>query len=86
MIGLQYVAPIADKWSLSLRGDVGGFGVGSDFTWQAWAGVRRQNTDKFSWYLGYRAISFDYEEGSGLNYQHYDLLQHGPAAGIAISF
>jgi hypothetical protein len=86
MIGLQYVAPIADKWSLSLRGDVGGFGVGSDFSWHAWAGARRQNTESFSWYLGYRALASDYEEGSGPNLQHYDLLQHGPVAGIAISF
>jgi hypothetical protein len=86
LIGLQYVAPFADKWSLSLRGDVGGFGVGSEFIWQAWAGARRQNTESFSWYLGYRALGYDYEDGSGLSFQHYDLVQHGPVAGIAFTF
>lgn len=26
---------LTDRWSLRLAGDVGGFGVGSDFTWAA---------------------------------------------------
>jgi hypothetical protein len=86
LIGLQYVAPFADKWSYSLRGDIGGFGVGSDFTWQAFAVLRRQNTERFGWYLGYRALGYDYEDGNGMNYQRYDLTQQGPLAGIAISF
>jgi hypothetical protein len=86
LIGLQYVAPFADKWSFSLRGDVGGFGVGSDFTWQAWAVLRRQNSENFGWYFGYRALGYDYEEGSGLSYQRYDMVQHGPGAGVAFSF
>jgi hypothetical protein len=86
MIGLAYAVPFAGKWSYSLRGDIGGFGVGSDLSWQLLTAVRRQNTDRFGWYLGYRAIGFDYQDGSGRNFQRYNLTQQGPLAGIAISF
>jgi len=85
LIGLAYAVPFAGKWSYSLRGDIGGFGVGSDLTWQVLTTVRRQNTDRFGWYLGYRAIGFDYEDGRGRNYQRYDLTHQGPLAGITIS-
>jgi hypothetical protein len=86
LIGLAYATPFAGKWTYSLRADIGGFGFGSDLTWHVLTTLRRQNTDRFSWYVGYRAISFDYEDGEGINFQRYDLTQQGPVAGIAISF
>lgn len=86
LIGLHYKSQLDDKWSLSLRGDIGGFGVGSDLTLHGWATLVRQQTPTFSWYLGYRYISYDYETGSGVNFQRYDLSQHGPGAGVAWSF
>jgi hypothetical protein len=86
LLGLAYAVPFAGKWTYSLRGDIGGFGVGSNLSWQLLTVVRRQNTDRFGWYLGYRALGFDYEDGQGKNYQHYDLTQQGPLAGVAFSF
>jgi hypothetical protein len=86
LLGLAYAVPFADKWTYSLRGDIGGFGVGSDLTWQVLTAVRRQNSERFGWYVGYRALGYDYEDGKGAHYQHYDLTQQGPLAGIAISF
>jgi hypothetical protein len=86
MIGLHYRAPLAGKWAFSLRGDVGGFGVGSDLTLHGWATLVRQNTEAFSWFFGYRFISYDYETGSGLGFERYDLQQHGPGIGVAWSF
>jgi hypothetical protein len=86
LLGVQYAVPFAGKWTYSLRGDIGGFGVGSNLTWQLFTAVRRQNTDTFGWYLGYRALGYDYEDGSGRNYQRYDLTQQGPLAGISFSF
>ena len=85
LAGLNYVVPIGGKWTHTLRGDVGGFGVGSDLTWHMITTFRRQNTDRFAWYVGYRVIAFDYEDGSGRNYQHYDLTQQGPSVGVARS-
>lgn len=86
LVGLNYEIPISGKWRYALRGDIGGFGFGSDFTWHALTKVTYQQSDRFSWYVGYRAIAYDYEEGKGLNYQNYDLVQHGPGAGVAFSF
>jgi len=86
LVGVAYSTQISDKWSLNLRGEVGGFGVGSDLTLHGLAKVVRQNSDSFSWYFGYRYIAYDYETGSGINYQRYDLQQHGPGIGIALSF
>jgi hypothetical protein len=87
MVGLQYVMPIgAGKWSYSLRADYGGFGVGSNQTWHVLTAFRRQNTERFGWFVGYRVLSYDYEDGSGSGFQRYDLTQQGPMAGINISF
>ena len=86
LVGLQYRAPLGGKWSLSLRGDIGGFGVGSDLTLHGWMTFMRRNNEKFSWYVGYRYIGYDYETGRGINRQRYDLQQHGPGVGLALSF
>jgi hypothetical protein len=86
LVGLNYEIPVSGKWRFTLRGDVGGFGVGSDLTWHALTKLSYQQSQRFSWYLGYRAIAYDYEDGEGRNYQHYDLVQHGPGAGIAFAF
>jgi len=86
LIGLNYEVPVSSRWRYTLRGDVGGFGFGSDLTWHALTKFTYQQSQSFSWYLGYRAIAYDYEEGQGRNFQNYDLLQHGPGAGIAFSF
>jgi len=86
LVGLSYEAPVGGEWSLNLRGEVGGFGVGSDLTLHGWAKFVRRNSETFSWFVGYRYIGYDYETGSGANFQRYDLQQHGPGAGIAWSF
>jgi hypothetical protein len=86
LIGLNYDIPVSSRVRFTVRGDIGGFGVGSDLTWHALTKFTYQQSDRFSWYLGYRAIAYDYEDGKGRNYQNYDLVQHGPGAGIAFAF
>lgn len=86
LVGLNYEIPVSGKWRFTLRGDIGGFGVGSDLTWHALTKFTYEQSDRFNWYLGYRAIAYDYEDGSGRNFQNYDLVQHGPGAGIAFHF
>ena len=86
LIGMQYSVPVGEKWTYSLRGDVGGFGVGSKFTWHMATVLRRQVNDRFDWYVGYRVIAYDYSEGSGSDRLHYDMTQHGPGIGVAFSF
>ncbi len=35
LIGGRYLWRFADGWNIIARGDIGGFGVGSDFSWHA---------------------------------------------------
>ena len=81
---------MAPGQNLSLRGDVGGFDVGSEFSWQMIATYDFQLcvTDRYAidGYLGYRALSVDYSEGSGANRYEYDAVQHGPVIGATVRF
>jgi hypothetical protein len=86
MLGVALAVPFAGTWTYSFRYDFGGFGVGSELTTQLLTTVRHQNSEKFSWYLGYRALSYDYEDGRGADYQRYHLTQQGPLAGVSFSF
>lgn len=84
LVGLRMSFPIGEKWTYNLRGDIGG--GGSDLTWHVASTVRRKVNDSFDWYLGYRVLSYDYSDGTGPNFQHYELMQHGPGVGVAFTF
>ena len=89
-VGLRFRQQLMPGHELMLRGDVGGFGVGSDFTWQVIATYDFQMCTCSGYvvdgYLGYRALSVDYEQGSGNNKYVYDVLQHGPVLGVTVRF
>jgi hypothetical protein len=90
LVGGRIRYELAPGHQLSLRGDVGGFGVGSDFSWQAIAAYgwdfARCNGITFSGVLGYRALYVDYEQGEGRRRYEFDMLQHGPVVGISMRF
>src|SRR5688572_26868627 len=56
----------------------GGFGVSSDFMWDALGGVGYEFNQTFSAVLGYRGTGVDFEEDGFV----YDVVQHGPIAGL----
>lgn len=56
IIGLRWLWGFSDRWSLKLRGDIGGFGVGSDFAWQAAGLIDWQPFKYVSFIGGYRAL------------------------------
>lgn len=86
VIGAQYSWPFADQWSLNLRGDVGGFGIGSDFAWQAIATLRWHFSPRTGVGLAYRHLDMDYEDGKGDNRFLYDVATSGPALGVIFTF
>ncbi len=57
---------------------IGGFGIGSDFMWDAWAGLGYQWTRTFGTVLGYRYLDVDYDKDEFL----YDVAQQGMILGI----
>jgi len=86
LVGVHVIAPFAERWWVALHGDIGGFGVGSEFSWQAYADVGFRASDLVSVVLGFRAIDIDYESGSGDDLFRYDMLMSGPQLGVAFRF
>jgi hypothetical protein len=78
--------PLAEKWSLVARGDIGGFDVSSKFFWQAqlYAVYRLSPGAAFS--FGYRAFGDDYESGSGTDRFLYNVTTFGPVIRFAFNF
>ncbi len=85
-VGALVTLPINDAWSLTLRGDVGGFGIGSDFSWNAIVRADWHFGDSAAALFGYRVLDIDYESGSGADLFLYDVTQSGPIAGLAWRF
>ncbi|MBL9147860.1 MAG: hypothetical protein JNM94_04130 [Phycisphaerae bacterium] len=84
-IGLRMDIGITDNWNVGFRGDIGGFGTGSDFAWQAFGGLGyRFNFETWSMNLfaGYRAIGQDYTD-DGFT---WDVVTHGPMMGLSFAF
>ena len=71
-----------DRLSLTGYGDIGGFGVGSDFTWQAIAALDWRVSEKSSASVGYRWIQIDYDAGRA----NIDLNMSGPIIGASLRF
>ena len=71
-----------EKWFLTALGDIGGFGVGSDLTWQAFGAVGYNWSKTISTSIGYRVIYEDYQDGGFV----YDVTQQGVFAGLGIHF
>lgn len=84
IVGLRYNYAFTDKWSLQLYGDIGGFGVSSDFTWQGLALIDYQPWKNVAFVAGYRGIGTDYETGSGTDRFTFDATVHGPLIGVDI--
>jgi len=82
IFGLRWILGISEKWSFRLRGDVGGFGVGSNLALQGTAIFDWQAFRHVSFLGGYRALYQDYEEGSGPELFKYEAILHGPVLGI----
>ena len=85
-VGLRLRADLGKNFLLALRGDLGGFGVGSDFSWNASVVLGYKFTRLISAYVGYRALSVDYEDGSGDDRFVFDVIMHGPMIGLGFHF
>jgi hypothetical protein len=67
-------APLGNKWSVALYGDIGGAGIGSDITWQGIATVNYDIKRKMRLGVGWRYFKVNYDHGDFL----YDVGQSGP--------
>jgi hypothetical protein len=85
-VGLRLRHELAPGRELQFLGDIGGFGVGSDLTWQLFAGY---SFDFAVWQstlhgvVGYRALAVDYSQDNATNKNNLDLILHGPVVGLS---
>ena len=77
---------IKGKWLLQFRGDIGGFGLGSNFSWQLQAYVGYRFSKLFQTSIGYRYISIDYDKGEGTDRFVYDVDTYGPVIRFGFNF
>jgi len=77
---------IKDKWIAQLRMDAGGFGIGSDFTWQLQANVGYRFSPLFQTTIGYRYIGIDYDKGDGVDRFLYDIDTYGFVVRFGFNF
>ena len=87
IIGAKVVHPFSEKWHMQANADIGGFGVESDFTWSTTA-VTGVDFSLFKHpataYFGYRAIGWDFSDGTGSDEFIWDVVMHGPIVGFSL--
>lgn len=77
------------EWlSFELRGDIGGFGIGSasDLTWNLYGIFDVKPWEHVSFKLGYRYWNIDYEHGNGFDEFGLTGEIHGPWVGLTVYF
>jgi len=87
IVGLQLRTPENGKrWHAQVYSEIGGFGVGSTFTWQIFPTVGVNLSKAASIEFGYRWLDINYSTGENLTLFKYDVLSQGPAMGFAFRF
>jgi hypothetical protein len=86
IVGLTLRSSRAHRVHAQVYTEIGGFGAGSDLTWQIFPTVGWSFTDRFSLQVGYRWLDLDYETGDGNDRFAWDVLTQGPVGGLAFRF
>jgi hypothetical protein len=85
-VGFRMRHQFASGGELQFLGDIGGFGAGSDLTWQLFGGYSFdfaicQTT--LHGVLGYRALAVDYSQTDRGFKNNLDVVMHGPVVGLS---
>lgn len=82
VIGLRVGYAATERVTLNASANIGGFGAGSAFTWEAYAGANYAFTERVSAELGYRYLSIDYEADG----KEIDMQMFGPFTALIVKF
>jgi hypothetical protein len=82
LVGMRGHIDIADGFGVTGLFDVGGFGLGADFTWQTLATLDYEISEGIALRTGFRAIGINYTE-NGVEVQ---LNWIGPIVGATFRF
>ena len=88
VVGFRWTYPINEKWSVRFRGDIGGFGIASNFTAAVETVALYDITDVWQLKMSFKSLWVDYEEGTKgtANYFSYDTANFGPIIAITYKF
>ncbi len=81
-VGVKIRHQLNERWFCALAAEVGGFGISSDFTWQAMASVGYKINDCWALVASYRHQYVDYTDGGIV----YDVNVGGPLIGLIYNF
>ena len=81
-VGGRFRIPLGVDWNLQLRGDIGGFGVGSDLALNALIGLGWEVSDSVAIASAYRFLDTDFDDNGFI----YDIAMSGLALGVVIQF
>jgi hypothetical protein len=84
LVGLRFQRYLSEKFWVNIRGDVGGFGAGSDLSWMVGAAGGFRVSKLISLDFGYRVWDFDYESDDEL--KSLDLTLGGFGGGLTFHF
>ena len=62
-VGVRGRWNLTDRWYLTGKADIGGFGLASDLVWQVYGGIGTRLSEHASMELGYRHMAVDYQDG-----------------------
>lgn len=84
IVGATGTLPVGATLSLVGHGDIGGFGIGSDVTWQVHPYLDWKMMPQASLQAGYRWLGVDYETGDGGDRFGWNVLTQGPQIGVTV--
>jgi len=82
ILGAKAQVPFVGKFYVAGGAGIGGFGIGSDFFYEASINIGYQWNDAIGTVIGYRIFGVDYESSGYI----YDVVQHGSQLGLTWSF
>jgi hypothetical protein len=82
VLGARAFFDLGKRWTIHGRADVGGFGLGSELTYQLLGTLRFELFERASAAIGYRWMHIDYDHDD----VDFSLDYYGPIVGIVIGF
>jgi hypothetical protein len=87
IVGVQLHTPDSGRrWHAQVYSEIGGFGAGSDLTWQVFPTFGVDLAKSFSLDFGYRWLDIDYKTGENATLFKWDVLTQGPVLGFVFKF
>jgi hypothetical protein len=82
VVGARFRAPLGERWGLAAYGDLGGFGLTSDLTWQLMGTVQYGIGNHWRVAAGYRHVAAKIDKGD----TDIHLTLSGPIIGFSYRF